>query len=102
MIFLSSPCLKNRWLGRTCASGTIPTQPSLWVVLDLRLNPVVLWEPARPERYQLHVRLEGRKPLFQDAYQVSFGMREFTVKGRYFYLNGRRLLIKSAINHQYY
>jgi beta-galactosidase len=88
--------------GRVMREVEVPVQSGLSVVLDLRLDPVVLWEPARPERYQLQVRLEGSKPLLQDAYQVSFGMREFTVKGRHFYLNGRRFLIKSAINHQYY
>ncbi len=68
----------------------------------LPLRPCVLWEPANPARYRLDIALRAAGAPFNDSYELKFGMREFTAWGRYFYLNGRRFLVKSAINHQYY
>ncbi|HVA00645.1 MAG TPA: glycoside hydrolase family 2 TIM barrel-domain containing protein [Terriglobia bacterium] len=81
---------------------TIPAQQKLTVPMLVALDPLVLWEPSNPARYRLDVSLRGSSPALEDAHATMFGMRQFTVEGRFFYLNGRKFMVKSTINHQYY
>ena len=80
----------------------VPGHQKLTVPVLLELDPLVLWAPANPARYRLEVDVRGSSPALQDDHAVTFGMRQFTVEGRFFYLNGRRFMVKSTINHQYY
>jgi len=80
----------------------LPAGQGVEVSLGIGLNPLKLWEPARPSRYRLEVNLRGATPLVADEASVDFGMREFTAQGRFFYLNGRKFMVKSTINHQSY
>lgn len=80
----------------------VPVRRNLTVTMPLPLGPLVLWEPANPARYRLEIDLRGPSPAVVDAHAVMFGMREFRVVGRFFYLNGRKFMVKSTINHQYY
>ncbi len=58
----------------------------LIVSMPLKLDPLVLWEPANPARYRLEVNLRSSSPAIQDDHAVTFGMRAFTVEGRFFFL----------------
>lgn len=88
--------------GTAKTSVKIPAREKLTVPLRVPLDPLALWEPADPARYRLEVELRGSSPALRDDFGVDFGMREFTVEGRFFYLNGRKFMVKSTINHQYY
>ncbi len=60
-----------------------------------------LWSLEEPNLYRLQVavRLNG---AVSDIQTVRFGFREFTVKGKHFYLNGRRLTLKYTFNEAFY
>jgi len=79
-----------------------PPHQSIVATLRLALDPFKLWEPANPFRYHLEAGIRGSSSLIVDQCGVDFGLREFTARGRFFYLNGRKFMVKSTINHQYY
>ncbi len=88
--------------GEEKRSVKLPAGKKLTVPMLVPLDPMALWEPANPARYRLEVSLRGSSAAFRDDYTAMFGMREFSVVGRFFYLNGRKFMVKSTINHQYY
>jgi hypothetical protein len=53
------------------------------------------WSPEDPFLYRLEVELL-RQGTAMDKVDVRFGMREFTVEGKHFVLNGRPYLLKAA------
>jgi len=88
--------------GRAEQAVTVPAHQAIDASLQLRVDPFKLWEPANPFCYRLKVKVRGNSSLIADQSDVDFGLREFTARGRFFYLNGRRFMVKSTINHQYY
>lgn len=60
-----------------------------------------LWELDNPCLYRLTtaVRLGDAE---SDRTETRFGFREFTVKGKHFYLNGRKIILKTAFNEAFY
>ena len=60
-----------------------------------------LWELDNPCLYRLTtaVCLEDAE---SDRTETRFGFREFTVKGKHFYLNGRKIILKTAFNEAFY
>lgn len=60
-----------------------------------------LWSPDAPHLYRVRCRLLAQGQM-QDEQSFVFGMREFTARGRDFYLNGEKLLIKAAFYEAYY
>jgi hypothetical protein len=88
--------------GKAEQTVALPPHQAIATSLQLPLDPLKLWEPANPFRYRLEVDARGSSPLIADQSGVDFGMREFTARGRFFYLNGRKFMVKSTINHQYY
>ena len=75
--------------------GTVPAACSLTVPNHR------LWSPEEPNLYRLRVtvRLNG---TVSDTQTVRFGFREFTVKGKHFHLNGRKLILKYTFNEAFY
>ena len=49
------------------------------------------WEPSRPTLYTAEIRTDSGSAL-----TVRFGFREVTVKGGFFFLNGKRMLLRCA------
>jgi hypothetical protein len=94
--------LARQVAGRAEQTVELPPDQAITTPLQLLLDPLKLWEPANPFRYRLEVGVRGSSPLIADQLGVDFGMREFTARGRFFYLNGRKFMVKSTINHQYY
>ena len=61
----------------------------------LRIPKPKYWTPAHPHLYSASVQLRAKgRPL--DALRVRFGMRELTVRNNDYYLNGRKIFIKSG------
>ncbi len=60
-----------------------------------------LWQLADPQLYRLTIRvlLQG---TVSDEYETRFGFREFTVKGKNFYLNGEKIILKTVFNEAFY
>ncbi len=75
--------------------GTVPAACSLTVPNHR------LWSPEEPNLYRLQVtvRLNG---TVSDTQTARFGFREFTVKGKHFHLNGRKLVLKYTFNEAFY
>ena len=67
----------------------------------LTVTDFQLWELDNPCLYRLTtaVRLEDAE---SDRTETRFGFREFTVKGKHFYLNGRKIILKTAFNEAFY
>ena len=60
-----------------------------------------LWSPESPHLYRLKIFIsENGKPL--DEWSYRFGMREFTVRDNFFYLNGKKIIMKSALHQGIY
>ncbi len=52
----------------------------------------ILWSPGTPALYFAHVQIQKNDAPI-DEQRVRFGFREFEVRGRFFYLNGRRVTL---------
>lgn len=55
-----------------------------------------LWSPERPDLYLLRVRLGNG-----DAMEDTVGFRRIEARGRDFFLNGRRLVLKGVCRHEF-
>jgi len=70
---------------------------------EVKLDDFTTWSPQHPKLYTLQIALheDGRRqPL--DRVGIRFGMRELTVKGTKFYLNGRPLFWRCFGDDQLY
>ncbi len=75
--------------------GTVPAACSLTVPNHR------LWSPEEPNLYRLRVTV-CLKGAVSDTRTVRFGFREFTVRGKHFHLNGRKLILKYTFNEAFY
>lgn len=56
-----------------------------------------LWDEFHPNLYRLKVILKtGNR---EDVKEIRFGMREFTTKGKYFYVNGRQTFLRGTVEN---
>jgi len=86
---------------QTQASEVTPTtvdvspHQRIQTTLFLRLQKVQLWSPESPFLYTLETTLtcEG---IQTDVVRNDFGMREFAIRGKGFYLNGRKIFLKGG------
>lgn len=60
----------------------------------LKIEDVRLWSPEDPHLYRVEVRLITR--LGEHSVIRSFGFRDFRVKDGYFYLNDKRIYLRSS------
>lgn len=74
---------------------SLPPHHTHRVTLHLQINDLKLWSPEAPFLYELEslVLVDGA-PV--DEVRTTFGMREFSIKGRGFYLNGKRVFLKGG------
>jgi len=63
------------------------------VEIELALEPLVPWSPANPHLYkaEISLKLNGKKI---DGWVERFGVRKWEVRGRRFYLNGKRFFVR--------
>ncbi|MBN2406505.1 MAG: discoidin domain-containing protein, partial [Elusimicrobia bacterium] len=59
------------------------------------LRRMKLWSPDSPSLYTAEVTVSGNGAS-QDCKTVTFGMREFKIKGKNFYLNGKKIVLKGS------
>ena len=61
-------------------------------VLDIPLKEFINWSPDEPFLYVAKVTLKTDKGI-SDETSKQFGMRDFTRKGKFFYLNGEKIIL---------
>ena len=55
------------------------------------------WDEFSPNLYRLKAVLTNGKET--DLREVQFGMREFTIEGKYFYVNGRKIMLRGTVEN---
>ncbi len=55
------------------------------------------WDEFSPALYKLTVSLETGKQT--DVKEKTFGMREFTIRGKWFYVNGRKIMLRGTVEN---
>lgn len=65
---------------------------------DLLLGDDMLtWDEFDPALYRLQASLQSGKN--QDKREVEFGMRSFTIDGKYFYVNGNKTMLRGTVEN---
>ena len=65
------------------------------IALDIPISDAHLWTPDDPFLYTATVRLADKKQP-SDAVSKRFGMREFGKQGKYFTLNGEKIILRGT------
>ncbi len=63
--------------------------------LDIPFPDFISWSPEKPFLYIANVTLSTAKGL-SDKVSRQFGMRDFTAKGKFFYLNGEKYFLRGT------
>lgn len=76
------------------------TAKSKTTKIDLELligNEMLTWNEFHPNLYKLSVSLKTSKGT--DTKEVRFGMREFTIEEKYFYVNGQKTMLRGTVEN---
>ncbi|HEX7583310.1 MAG TPA: hypothetical protein VF373_01370, partial [Prolixibacteraceae bacterium] len=65
------------------------------VVLEIPIQEFTNWSPDKPFLYMAKATLKTDKGL-SDEFSKQFGMRDFTRKGKFFYLNGEKIILRGT------
>jgi len=65
------------------------------MVLEIPFTEFTSWTPERPFLYNASARLIT-KTAVSDEINHHFGMRDFTVKGKFYYLNGEKYILRGT------
>lgn len=78
----------------TCPSFNIqvPAQSATALDSETSLPDFTPWSPENPFLYALEVTLTNREQICHHR-ELPFGMRRFEIRGRHFYLNGKRRVL---------
>ena len=91
--------VREKKSGKTVATQTLEGRAKrdnkTFFTLDIPVKEPVAWSPETPFLYEGEVRLYDRDKL-TDSYTVSFGIRDFSAKGRFFMLNGERYYLRGT------
>ncbi len=55
------------------------------------------WDEFEPNLYRLKATLTTKKGT--DVRETRFGMREFTIKGKSFFVNGRKTMLRGTVEN---
>jgi hypothetical protein len=66
--------------------------------IDLPMGDNFLtWDEFAPNLYRLKITLNSTEGT--DVKETRFGMREFTIDGKYFYINGRKIMLRGTVEN---
>jgi beta-galactosidase len=65
------------------------------VLFEMQLSDFKLWTPESPFLYNATARIRTVKGV-SDEYSHQFGMRDFTSKGKFFFLNGEKYYLRGT------
>ncbi|MDD3488580.1 MAG: beta-glucuronidase [Paludibacter sp.] len=60
-------------------------------------NEMLTWDEFDPALYQLSAELKSDK--LSDHKTLQFGMREISIEGKYFYINGRKTMLRGTVEN---
>ncbi|MDX9920690.1 MAG: beta-glucuronidase, partial [Paludibacter sp.] len=60
-------------------------------------NEMLTWDEFDPALYKLSAELKSDK--LSDKKTVQFGMREISIEGKYFYINGRKTMLRGTVEN---
>ena len=72
------------------------TETNLEVTLPLG-DGMLIWDEFDPALYNLNATLEIDNQ--SDSKSVEFGMREITIQGKYFYINGKKTVLRGTVEN---
>jgi beta-galactosidase len=91
--------LKDKNSGTEIGSGNIKLNAKrdniTYTEFDISLKDFVKWTPEQPYLYVAEARLKTDKGN-SDEISRQFGMRDFSTKGKFFYLNGEKYLLRGT------
>jgi len=64
-------------------------------ILEIPIKDFTNWSPDKPFLYMAKVSLKTDKGV-SDELSKQFGMRDFTRKGKFFYLNGEKIILRGT------
>ena len=64
-------------------------------MLEIPIEEFTYWSPDQPFLYVATATLKTDKGV-SDELNKQFGMRDFTRKGKFFYLNGERIVLRGT------
>lgn len=77
---------------------TLPAQDTSLVEMDLPMGKnVLLWDEFDPALYLLEARITASGSV--DQKEIQFGMREFSIEGTQFMINGRPVFLRGTLNN---
>ena len=65
------------------------------VMLEIPMNGFTNWSPDKPFLYKATAMVKNESGT-SDEYSKQFGMRDFTKKGKFFYLNGEKIILRGT------
>lgn len=75
-----------------------PTQSNTHLEIELSMEDDFLtWDEFHPNLYKLTAILKTK--FGTDTYETHFGMREFTIQGKYFYVNNQKTLLRGTVEN---
>jgi hypothetical protein len=57
----------------------------------------LLWDEFHPALYKLQARLTYKQQT--ETKEISFGMREISIQGKWFYINGRKIMLRGTVEN---
>ncbi|MDU1905908.1 MAG: glycoside hydrolase family 2 TIM barrel-domain containing protein [Dysgonomonas sp.] len=60
-------------------------------------NDFLTWDEFNPNLYKLTATLKTEKGT--DIKETRFGMREFSIEGKYFYINGQKIMLRGTVEN---
>lgn len=60
-------------------------------------DKVLLWDEFSPALYNLNAEIRANKEI--DRQSIDFGMREFSICGKYFCVNGRKVILRGTVEN---
>ncbi len=99
--FIISEKEKKTVIKKTTLEIAVPENKEINIEKTISIDNPELWSPEHPFLYNLEVILSCNNKIL-DKSNVNFGVRFFTERDGNFYLNNRRVFIKSAISWGHY
>ena len=88
---------KTHQVNPVSKSFTANAQSTL-VEMELPMgNDFLTWDEFNPNLYKLTATLKTNKGT--DVKETRFGMREFTIEGKYFYVNGQKTMLRGTVEN---
>lgn len=92
-------CLREKKTGRVVAvksvDGEAKRDNRTYIETKISIENPVAWSPDNPFLYEGEVKVYDRDGL-TDKYTVNFGIRDFSIKGKFFTLNDEKFYLRGS------